>query len=86
MKMIYVSNEGKTITFDNWEENRNWKEEHLSPYWVDLCPHCYNKYKGILGNRVDDAGSGTAACSVEGCDNTNAEYYVDFSENDVRFV
>lgn len=86
MEMIYTSKRGKTITFDIWEENENWKEDNLSPYWVDLCPHCHNKYKGILGRRISGGGSGVAACSVKGCNNLNAEYYVDFSINDVTFA
>ena len=86
MKMIYTSKRGKTIMFDNWEENENWKEENLSPYWVDLCPHCHNKFRGILKNKICDGGFGVAACSVEGCNNVNAEWYADFNEDDVSFV
>ena len=86
MEMVYTSKRGKTITFDNWEENENWEEDNLSPYWADLCPHCHNKYKGILGGRISDGGSGVAACSVKGCRNENAGYYVDFSKSDVMFV
>ena len=86
MVMIYTSKRGKTIVFDNWEENENWKEDNLSPYWVDLCPHCHNKFKGILKNKICDWGSGVAACSVEGCKNMNAGYYADFNEDDVSFV
>lgn len=85
-KLKYVSKRGKEIIFDCWEENDNWENEMLSPYWVEICPHCHNKYKRILGNRVSDGGSGLASCSVYGCSNDNAGYYVDFSLDDVVFV
>lgn len=85
-KLKYTSKRGKTIIFDSFEENENWREECLSPYWVGICPHCHNKYKGILGYRVGDGGSGEGSCGVLGCENTNACYYVDFEEDDVKIV
>lgn len=87
-KLKYTSKRGKTIVFDNYEEDYDvsGRLDEETPYWVDLCPHCHNKYKGILGNRICDGGSGVASCSVEGCLNTNACYYVDFTEEDVEVI
>lgn len=50
-----------------------------------MCPHCHNKYKGILGNRADDGGIAWATCYVKGCNN-EADYYVDFDMNEVEFI
>ena len=65
-KMIYASPKGENIVFDNWTEN-----EEFEGLWVDLCPECLSKYQDILKGKLDDAGSGTAACSVYGCSNFN---------------
>jgi hypothetical protein len=80
MKMIYTSPRGKQIIFDDFADNT---AEHQS-YWVEMCPHCHNKYRGILGNRADDGGTACGTCSVEGCEN-EADYYVDFDEKEVSF-
>lgn len=77
--MIYTSKHGKQIVFDDYVDDTL----EYNSYWVGMCPHCHNKYKGILGNRVDDCGSG--CCSVKGCNN-EASYYVDFDMNEVEFV
>lgn len=79
VNMVYVSPRGKTITFDDYMDNT---KEYQS-YWVEMCPHCRNKYRGILGKRADSGARGT--CSVAGCDN-EAEYYADFNEKEVRFI
>lgn len=81
MKMIYNSKRGKQIVFDDYVNNT----EEYNSYWVEMCPHCHNKYRGILGSRADDRGSAQGICSVKGCENT-ADYYVDFDENEVSFV
>lgn len=81
MKMIYNSKRGKQIVFDNYVDNT----EEYNSYWVEMCPHCHNKYRGILGSRADDGGSAQGICSVKDCENT-ADYYVDFDENEVSFV
>lgn len=73
MNMIF-----KRIVFDDYVDNTI---EHNS-YWVGMCQHCRDKYNSILGNRVDDCGSGF--CSVKGCNN-EADYYVDFDMNEVEF-
>lgn len=77
--MVYVSNDGKQIVFDDYVDNTI----EYNSYWVGMCKHCYNKHKNILGNRVDDCGSGF--CSVKGCSN-EADYYVDFDMNEVTFI
>ena len=79
--MIYTSKRGKQIVFDDFEDNT----EEYDSYWVEMCPHCHNKYKGILGNRADDGGTACGTCSVKGCEN-DADYYVDFNMNEVTFI
>ena len=81
MKMVYTSKRGEQIVFDDFVDSIR---DHGS-YWGELCPHCHNKYKDILGQRVDDGGTACGTCSVEGCDN-EADYYVDFSENEVNIM
>lgn len=78
----YVSKRGKVIEFDDWcDETR---DEDLGGYWVYMCPSCHNKYKGILRNiSVDNSASGGACCSVKGCNNNNASYYVDFTKEQI---
>lgn len=77
--MTYVFNSGSKIVFDDYVDNTM----EYNSYWVGMCKHCYNKHKDILGNRVDDYGSGV--CSVKGCEN-EADYYVDFDMNEVEFI
>ena len=79
MKMIYTSPRGKQIVFDDFADNT---EEYQS-YWIEMCPHCHNKYRSILGKRAD-RGSAWGTCSVDGCEN-EADYYVDFDEKEVKF-
>lgn len=79
MDMIYTSRRGKKIVFDDYVNNTF----EYNSYWVGMCPSRHNKYKNILGNRVDDCGSGY--CSVKGCSN-EASYYVDFDMNEVEFI
>ena len=80
MIMVYTSKRGKQIVFDDYVDNT----VEYDSYWAEMCPHCHNKYKGILGDRVDDGGSACGTCSVMGCEN-EADYYVDFSKDEVRF-
>lgn len=77
--MIFISNDDKQIVFDDYVDNTF----EYNSYWVGMCSHCHNKYKGVLGNRVDDCGSGV--CSVKGCSN-EADYYIDFDMNEVAFT
>lgn len=79
--MIYTSKKGRQIVFDDFEDST----EEYGTYWGNMCPHCHNKFKGILGNRASDGGSGEATCSVKGCEN-NAGYYVDFNVDEVTFT
>lgn len=76
MNMIY-----KQIVFDDYTDDT----EKYSTYWVEMCPHCYSKYKDILGSRADDGGTACSTCSVKGCDK-EADYYVDFDMNEVEFI
>lgn len=77
MEMIYTSRRGKQITFDDFEDNT----EEYGTYWVEMCPHCHNKYKNIIKGKVSDGAMGT--CSVAGCYN-EANYYVDFNTTEVQ--
>ena len=79
--MIYTSKRGKKIVFDDYHDDT----KEYGVYWVERCPHCINKYRGILGNRVDDDASAWGTCSVKGCGNF-ADYYVDFDMNEVTFI
>ncbi len=83
MKFLkFKAENGETILFDDYTDNRGMLG---SDFWVAICPKCYAKYKHILGNRVDEDGSGW--CSVCGCGDTeNAEYYVDFSADEVEEI
>lgn len=78
--MVYTSKRGKQIVFDDYEDNT----EEYNSYWVEMCPHCHNKYRGILGDRVDYS-SPWGTCFVKGCNNL-ASYYVDFNMNEVEFA
>ena len=74
--LVYTSPRGKTITFDDWTEAEDFG--NVPFVWVSMCPSCHNKYRGILGNRCVDGGSGI--CSVKGCVN-ESEWYVDFYDH-----
>lgn len=75
----------KEITFDDYTDQRGWYED-CGDYWVCICPDCLKKYKSVFGeNRISDGASGF--CCVCGCGETeNAEYYVDFSADEVEEV
>lgn len=79
--MVYTSNKGKKIVFDDYVDNT----EEYNIFYVEMCRHCHNKYRGILGTRADDGGIAMGTCSVKGCDN-EAHYYVDFDKSEVKFV
>lgn len=64
-QMIFRSPRGKEIIFDDFEDNT----EEYGSYWVEMCPHCHNKYRSILGHRADEGGTAAGACSVVGCEN-----------------
>lgn len=81
MNMIYASKSGERIVFDDYTDN----VKEYDVYWTEICPHCRNKYKSILGNRVDDDNSAWGTCSVKGCYNF-ADFYVDFNANEVEFI
>ncbi len=74
--MIY-----KEIVFDDYVDNTT----EYDSYWVEMCSNCRNKYKDVLGNRVDDGGTACGTCSVKGCEN-EANYYVDFDMNEVESI
>lgn len=80
MENMIFSKRGKQIIFDDYVDNT----EEYGSYWVEMCLHCYNKYRSILGNRIDDGGTAQGTCSVRGCEN-KADYYVDFDKNEVEF-
>lgn len=80
-KMIYTASNGKEVAFDAWEDDR----EEWGIYWADMCPKCYKKYRSILGNRAHRDRSGEACCYVCGCEATDADYYIDFKPEEVRF-
>lgn len=78
-EMVYTSPRGKRIVFDDFQDNT----KEYNSYWAEMCPHCHNKYKGILGKRIDVGAMGT--CSVKGCQN-EANYYVDFDPKEINFT
>ena len=78
-ELVYTSPRGVRLNFDTYE-----KDIEYGSYWVDMCPKCHNRYKNLLKGKFDNAGSGVASCSVKGCKNTNAGYYVDFKPDEVR--
>ena len=80
-KMIYTSPNGKEVAFDAWED----ATEEFGTYWADICPECCKKYRKELFDKISDGASGEASCYICGCENTNAEAYVDFDKNKVRF-
>lgn len=75
MKMIY-----KNIVFDDFVN----ETKEYGSYYVCMCNNCRNKYKTILGNRIDD-NSGFGVCSVDDCFN-ESDCYVDFDMNEVGFT
>lgn len=79
-KMIYTAPTGKKIIFDAYEKNT------CGGFWTDICPSCIKKYKDILQDKLDEAGSGFSCCYVCGCSNNNAGTYVDFTKDEVTFV
>lgn len=80
MKNMIFKSGTKQIIFDDFVDNR----AEYGSYWAEMCPCCYEKYKDILGKRVDDGGIAQGACCVKGCWK-DADYYVDFDENEVEF-
>lgn len=84
MRIVYTSKRGRKIVFDDWCDET--KDEDLGGYWVYMCPKCHNKYKGIIKNKCSRSASGEAWCSVKGCENQNAEYYVDFKEKEIEVI
>ena len=76
--MLFKADE-KKIVFDDYTDST----EEYGTFWVGMCEECYKKHKDILGNRVDDFGSGV--CSVKGCQN-EADHYVDFLKDEVTFI
>lgn len=76
--MVFASSQSCQIVFDDFIDNT--KEYHS--FWAEMCPHCVEKYKRVLGNRISDGACGT--CSVKGCD-FEAEYYVDFDKKEISF-
>lgn len=77
--MVFAPENEKKIVFDDFTDNR----KEYDSWWAEMCPCCYEKYKDILGSRASTGAMGT--CSVKGCDN-EADYYVDFSENEVEII
>lgn len=88
--MVFTSKRGKQIVFDDFCKEDAYKDDGtiIEVAWVEMCPHCHRKYRGILGNRCDDGGTAQGMCSVKGCNN-QADYYVDFNwseNNEVEFI
>ena len=81
MLMIYTAKRGKQIAFDDYVDNTL----DYKSYWAEMCSHCHNKYRGILGHRCSEKGEAVGTCSVKGCER-EADYYVDFSMNEVTVL
>lgn len=82
--LLFTSPKGKTILFDDFCDSYA-QEEDAPVVWVEMCPHCHNKYRRILGNRCDDGGTAQGICSVKGCNN-EANYYADFKPTEVKII
>ena len=39
--MVYMFNNKEEIVFDDYVDNT----VEYNSYWVEMCPHCHNKYK-----------------------------------------
>lgn len=93
LKAIFKSNSGQKIVFDDF-----CTESEYDTVWVEMCTHCHNQYKNILGGRCSDKGKASGFCSAEGCDNeagyyvgicsvegcdNEADYYVDFKAKEI---
>lgn len=72
---------GNEIAFDDYNIESCIEDEHKT-IGVEICTHCYNKYKNILGDRPADTGS-IGMCFVVGCNN-DADYYVDFKAKEIE--
>ena len=88
--MVFTSPRGKQIVFDDYCREDWYMDDDtvIEVAWVEICPHCHRKYRGILGNRCDDGRTDHLTCSVKGCNN-QAHYYVDFNlseNNEVEFI
>lgn len=69
------------IVFDDYVDNT----EEYSSYYVEMCGRCIEKYRKILGDRIDDGDAACGTCSVKGC-SREADCYVDFDMNEVAFT
>ena len=78
LKAIFKSNSGQEIIFDDF-----CAESEYDTVWVEMCPHCHNKYRNMLGSKCSDIGEAQGTCSVEGCSN-EADYYVDFKTEEIN--
>lgn len=78
LKAIFKSNSEQKIIFDDF-----CAEGEYDTVWVEMCPHCHNKYRNMLGSRCSDVGEAQGTCSVEGCSN-EADYYVDFKTEEIN--
>lgn len=74
MKFLQFKSEtGETVTFDEYTH-----DEESSTFWVTICPKCRLGIGHLLGDRIDDYGSG--CCSVLGCSNPGGR------DEDMRYV
>ena len=82
--LVFTTETGEPILFDEWVDETGWEPPRYGyTYWTAICKDCYNKYHGVLGDRISSGGSGW--CGVSGCNQAeNAEYYVDFSKDDAH--
>ena len=81
--LVYKSPTGKQIVFDDYEDER----KEYGVFWAPMCPHCHNKYRGLLkakGITVSAGGSNEMTCGVYGCNSAIGGYYVDFVANIVK--
>lgn len=77
--MIYVSPRGKRIVFSDYDfvSQKNG--------YSHLCPHCHNRYRGLIRKRARSSEGYTVICGVKGCHNVGKGYYVDFKASEITF-
>lgn len=73
----------KGLVFDDFAQDDD------GNIWAEICQNCVKKHRHLISDVIDDGGTASACCSVEGCFNNgyNSEkhYYIDFNLKFVTF-
>lgn len=70
----------KGILFDDYSRDDN------GHYWAEICQECFEKYRTIFENELDNGNTACGICSVCGCSNSGeldsvSHYYIDFIDH-----